>query len=175
MSSIEDDSNGKPRATPNKLLKSKKFLATKQKHKNNNNQSLIESLIRQQAIAKEQARLVDEQLLALLNSNKKYNIRKSKCDVEEEENEDNELVDEPLLQSLNSNKKHNIRKSKRIEEEKDNETEEEDNTEDEDEVVDDDDDANVAKKKLPLEQKQLHSKRILIINSNASFLMIMNI
>ena len=145
-----DESDGKPRAKRNKVLKSNTNLpVTKKhkkdntnspvtkKHKKDNNKDLIEALIKQQAEAKEQSRRVE--LKELLNANKKHNIRKSKRIVEED-NEENDSVEQTLLEDNNYNNKHNIRKSKRNEVAEDNETEEEESAEEDDEEVDDHDD-----------------------------------
>jgi hypothetical protein len=131
---------------------------------------LIKALIKQQAEAKEQARRVDEQLLQLLNANKKHNIRKSKRIVDEIETEEDDVV----VKKIDNDyiKKHNIRKSKYNESEKETKTEEEDitvdednNTDDEDNAVDDDDDESIVKKNrnnktklTPYKKKNINNK-----------------
>jgi hypothetical protein len=167
MSSKGDCSDGKPKAKRNKVLKSNTNSPIAKKHKKNDHEHLIASLIKQQAEAEKQSRRVKEQLEELLNANKKHNIRKSKRKVvdhgngEEDSVEDDEEEDsvvETQVQDINYNNKHNIRKSKRNELEEENETEEEESIEDDDGEVEDPDDAADKIKKSNTQKKRLAIK-----------------
>lgn len=160
MSSEEDESDGKPKAKPTKIIKTKNKTPIKPKHIKDNNQFLIETLIKQQAEAKEQSRRVEEQLLQLLKANKNISSKKSKHSEEVEETDEEESHDDTIVVDNNYINKHNIRKSKCNVSEDDNVTEEEDEEEDEDtkenddEELEDDDDAVVIKKQSKINNKK---------------------